>query len=308
MLIFAGPHGAGKTEASKLISHYGFVSIDLGPTLRDIYRSTNPEISLSEWCKIGESEYGPNFTDQILVGQIKKLIKKYEGAYKNINDIILVGSRSLNGIKYIQQNLEPINDKSYNIIYITSPREILRERYFKKEGVKAKNEDFQSIIDADKALGLETIIGNEDYALMNTGSIDDFKKSLEKLLFSELGYKSENLSRNEYQDYINNKFNTRTKLSLPIETIMEVNDSQKWYIASTIRMNGQAAFALEEFPYVSANLNPSDAKILIDNVNNGRKSSDLPKPYSNLIHLIKHVSFPSELLVKNARLINNLHD
>ena len=37
MIFIAGPHGAGKTKSAEIMARFGFLCIDLGPTLKKIH-------------------------------------------------------------------------------------------------------------------------------------------------------------------------------------------------------------------------------------------------------------------------------
>src|SRR6056297_303682 len=118
MLFITGLHCSVKTVAKNLIlKKNNFFCFDLGPCLRNIFKKSSKK-SFKKWIKKGESVYGDQFTDKVLVKYIKEKIKKAESKHKGV---AIIGNRSFQGLKFIQNNLADPYGQDDLIVYIEAP-------------------------------------------------------------------------------------------------------------------------------------------------------------------------------------------
>lgn len=91
---FCGHRGCGKNYlASQIIEKIPIEIIDTGPIIRNAYKKykTN-NISFKEWMRENEEKYGEDFSN-MLISKLTSL--------KRERDYIVVGYRSIEGIKYL---------------------------------------------------------------------------------------------------------------------------------------------------------------------------------------------------------------
>lgn len=105
MIFLVGAHATGKTYLADIIGRFNFVKIDLGPILRTIHD--------------GELKFGSNFTDDLLVNEIKNIIKNSNN--KKPIDFIITGSRSVTGLKYILEHIGHYDNKDNKVIFLEAP-------------------------------------------------------------------------------------------------------------------------------------------------------------------------------------------
>lgn len=174
VFFIVGPHGVGKTYIVNKIKEVADVRhIDLGPLIREAHKVFSSNISFKEWVEEGEKKYGKNFTDIILCKQIERLTRE-----KDDRVTIITGSRSLNGIKFISNRF---SIDSPQIIYITAPFEQLKNNYEGREKVDLTEEQFRTILQDEKNMGLEDL---EKYAMkhclyLQNDNTDDFVSSIQ---------------------------------------------------------------------------------------------------------------------------------
>lgn len=139
--FLTGHHGVGKTylvnQLTKEIELYHF---DTGPTIRTIYQSLALPYSLGEWIRRGEIEKGENFTDDILLNELKKLLIGID----NNKKIIITGNRNLEGLMYLAEGIYKPNP---NIIFLDAAKEILKQNYFSREKEILNNKNFDLLFD-----------------------------------------------------------------------------------------------------------------------------------------------------------------
>ena len=188
MIFLTGPHAAGKTTSAKILSRYGFVYIELGAILRRVHLKEGEGVDFEKWLQRGEIAFGIHFTDDILVEEIKKKMKRTLYKSAAIQDIVIVGSRSFQGIQYIINKTPIFNKRKNIIIYMDSPVETLKARYSLRTGKQFDSKEFQLLLDKDYEIGLKTIIRHADFKIWNNGSKGDLKRKLKTIIFSDLNY------------------------------------------------------------------------------------------------------------------------
>jgi dephospho-CoA kinase len=172
LLFVTGPHASGKSA----VVHSGFNSSehaihDLGPIIRESHRKAYSGLSLGRWIMGKEAIYGDNFTDELLVNEIQP---SYNSA--PTNGLILVGSRSLKGIEFILDAIEPSDHK---IVYIDAHYETLYDRYKSRENLSnLSHEDFRKILDDEVAMGLHGIKNHAHHTILNNSTLDYAKTKL----------------------------------------------------------------------------------------------------------------------------------
>lgn len=170
-MAFGKTYTVSRIKALEDIQH-----IDLGPLIRQAHQVFSPDTTLGKWIEEGEAQYGKNFTDIILCKQIERLSK---GIDKEIT--MITGSRSLPGIQFIANRFEIKNPQ---IIYITAPVSQLKSNYERREGVSLTEEQFASILQAEKDMGLENLeqYAKEHCLYLQNDNTDGFIRTIQKII------------------------------------------------------------------------------------------------------------------------------
>ncbi len=188
MIFLIGPHGAGKTTIAEIITCYNFIYFDLGKILRDYHKRKKPEIDFRSWCMENERIHGPLFTDKIIIREIKRRYREMINKVCQPQDLVIVGSRSFQGIKYIINEMSSFNEHENVIICIEAPFDVLKERYCAREKRKLSDQEFQAILNKDKQMGLLEAEDRADLRISNVVSMQELKERVKDLIDGELGY------------------------------------------------------------------------------------------------------------------------
>ena len=187
MIFLTGPHGAGKSKTAGILVTFGFLAIDLGPALRRIHLASRSPLSFEGWLKAGEEKSGTHFTDDLLAFEVLRLKNVIEGSYA-YQDVVITGSRSATGVRYICSQVPSVNGNRNSVIFIDAPLATLRTRYNKREGLDLNREEFIALLSADEKLGLKTIRPMADFHIWNQGSEGELRANIENIIFHELKY------------------------------------------------------------------------------------------------------------------------
>ncbi len=181
MAIFVtGPHEAGKTLFAKILAHENFPSIDLGPTLRNVWKRQAPNTTFDNFVQAGERHFGQNFTDSILVEEILEELR-----VQSIGDasrLLLLGSRSVMGIQYIKSHIPLLGLSKNFVVYIEADEATLYQRYCKRNE-HVSLEEFRLMLKKDRDMGLERIQEMADFVIANDGSVEEFELKVKHLVF-----------------------------------------------------------------------------------------------------------------------------
>ncbi len=188
MIFIVGAHATGKTYLADTISKLNFVRIDLGPMLRTIYQNSGSKESFSEWIQHGEQNFGKNFADDLLVREIKSIMERTNTETTRPIDYIIIGSRSVLGLKYITEHIEKFKNRDNTIIFLDAPFDILYRRYKKREGVNITTKQFEEILDKDRKMGLEELRSVANFVITNDSTREKLVDKVSLLLRDELKY------------------------------------------------------------------------------------------------------------------------
>ena len=186
MIFLAGPHGAGKTTSSDFLVSFGFEKIDLGPTIRRLHEESGSPLPLRDWCARGEAEHGPEFTDHILATEMNRMLDAWSEESPPFLDLLVVGSRSLDGINYLKEHVRHLSGFHDVIIYLNASEETLRRNYNLREKTEYTPDKFAAILQRDLDMGLGTVRNVADYLIRNEGSIEVLEAALHALIFGTL--------------------------------------------------------------------------------------------------------------------------
>ena len=185
ILYMAGPHGAGKTHAAKELAAYGFVCIDLGPTIRRLHQETGTALSLGEWIVQEEKRHGSTFTDDLLRREVEKVVHDNENK-ADVVGILVLGSRSLQNIKHLSSAFNQVA-RVQKTLYIEAPESLLKSRYENREGRPLTKQDFSSILKKDENMGLLGIKKTADHVIVNDKTEKEFSAMIRQTLI-DMGY------------------------------------------------------------------------------------------------------------------------
>lgn len=142
-----GHRGCGKNYLSnQLAQNTKMEIVDTGPLIRGAYTKFNQEnLTFGEWMKKNETKYGENFSNELICRMAN---------IKPQKDYIVIGYRSLNGIKYFQ---DFFNINGYIIIFIDGDFELFRNNYNKRENLYISKEDYAKIVSIENLMGIQEL-------------------------------------------------------------------------------------------------------------------------------------------------------
>lgn len=187
MLFITGPHGAGKTHSANILSNLGFITLDLGPYLRSVWLDEAPSVNFAEYLRQQVDIHGQHFTDEIITAEVNKKLVGMDDDQSTL-DLLIVGNRSLTGIRYIKDHSLDIK-KPQVVVYIESDENSLYRRYCVRENRAISVEEFRKLLQQDSLIGLETVKEGADFVAKNNGSIQEFESTILDIVFHKIGYK-----------------------------------------------------------------------------------------------------------------------
>ncbi len=188
MIFLVGPHAAGKTHCAEIICQNNFVEIDLGPMLRNMHKESGAGGTFSEWMQKGEAEYGKQFSDDLVVKGIESIYETVLTKEHYPSDVVIVGSRSLQGIEYILKEVPNYRDTKNTIIFMDAPFDTLFERYKQREKMDISKEEFYALLERDDELGLNSLKPVADYTITNDGDENVLDREIKELVLYKLHY------------------------------------------------------------------------------------------------------------------------
>ena len=189
MIFLVGQHCAGKSRISLFFSRAQFLCIDLGPLLRDIHRRMSSHLGFAEWVRAGEGMEGKSFTDTRLAEEIS--LQLTNGRQHYWQDILIVGSRSVDGVRYLSERIGPYQGRKDIIVWVEAPVPILYGRYcLRHQNDSLSYQAFLGLLEADDKLGLSGLRNAAEFELPNIGS--EYELEVHVLaLIRRLGYEQE---------------------------------------------------------------------------------------------------------------------
>lgn len=191
VIFLVGPHCAGKTRILAMFSRAAFSCVDLGPLLREIHQRASPQVTFADWIRMGETTHGRSFTD----AQLAQAISREVGCAvtKRHQDLVIAGSRSLEGIRYLVERIGSYQGRANVIIWVEAPIEILCQRYNARNPDRPLSyPDFLRFLEDDNRLGLSGLKDVADLRLSNAGSEQELQASVHGLIrrlgYTDVGY------------------------------------------------------------------------------------------------------------------------
>lgn len=148
MIYFlCGHRGCGKNFLANQIAKENPVKIiDTGPIIRSFYNKYKYDNeSFGKWIKKNEEKYGADFSNRLINKSV--LINKSE-------DYIVIGYRSMEGIKYFNDNFKI---KNYIIFYIDGDYELFRNNYNNREKTNISKEEYEEIVEVEDTMGINKV-------------------------------------------------------------------------------------------------------------------------------------------------------
>lgn len=146
--FICGHKGSGKSYLMNQIKESVDCNVfDTGPILREEYKKSvsNCAMSFGDWLKTNEKIYGNDYTNFIICKNMDLDLNKTN---------IIIGNRSMIGIKYIINYFEILN---YKICFIDGNLDLFRLNYNKRENLNLNENEFKKILEIEKSMGIEEI-------------------------------------------------------------------------------------------------------------------------------------------------------
>lgn len=151
---FCGHRGCGKNFlATQITKCIPIRIIDTGPIVRASYKKYNTNnCGFKDWMKENEEKYGENFSNM--------LICKTTDIQKE-KDYIVIGYRSIEGIRYFNNYFEIVD---YQIYFIDGDHELFRENYNAREKKDISKEEYEKIVRIEEKMGIKKL---KDFVMNN---------------------------------------------------------------------------------------------------------------------------------------------
>ena len=165
ILFLVGPHASGKTYSTNLYlkSNQNIDMIDTGPIMRSLHKENAPDISIEEWTRNLQKQYGNEITSEMIAKEIKKILY----ISKNQKHVI-IGFRSIEGIMYLIRRLK-INN--YSVLYLDAKKELLYDNYITRTKSNITYAEFNDYLDNEMSMGLDKLRN-----MAENGIVDYFYK------------------------------------------------------------------------------------------------------------------------------------
>lgn len=173
LIGLTGTNGAGKGEAASFFKDNGFESYSLSDLIREELKKRGTPITRSNLIRTG-NELRLRFGSDILARRVMERIKG-----KAVIDSI----RNISEVEYFRQQ------SGFILLAIDAPAEIRFQRV-KKRGRDESAETLQEFLAKEKEeMGrdkdrqqIQECMAAADFLVINDGTIEDFRKKLEKFL------------------------------------------------------------------------------------------------------------------------------
>ncbi len=175
----AGPIAGGKGEVAKILKEKGFIYFSLSDRVREETARKGLKMERETLQNVGDS-LRKEFGNDILAKRTSELIEKISNS-----NIVIDGIRNPGEIVFLKEKLNIF------LIGVTAPREIRLKLYLgrNRDSDPKKAEDFYKVDERDlgknqEAHGQQVGICLEkcNFIIENTGTLDDLKIKVEKLL------------------------------------------------------------------------------------------------------------------------------
>ena len=144
---FCGHRGSGKNFfANQIANSIPIQIVDTGPIIRNVYKKYNKKNqTFKEWLEYNESKHGADFTNKVICRATK---------FSPDRDYIIIGYRSLHGIKYF---CDFFKIRNFKIIFIDGNYELFRDNYNARENMQISREEYQRIVDIENSMGIQEL-------------------------------------------------------------------------------------------------------------------------------------------------------
>ncbi|MDD3046396.1 MAG: hypothetical protein PHH88_01865 [Candidatus Pacebacteria bacterium] len=179
MFFLCGHRSSGKSVTGKILKDKGYWVFDVGPFIRKYYKKNNIEnLSLTDFIKRKESENkNPDWMSDFLKHELNK---QYKRGCKNKKDLVIIGFRSMNDIRFFEKKLQKITfskDES-KIVFMETELQLALKRFLNR---KKNNQEkhFWEQINYEKEWGIEKIKERADVIIDNNSSINNLLKKID---------------------------------------------------------------------------------------------------------------------------------
>jgi len=179
MLFVVGYHASGKSYFAQMLERqYGALHIETSAVVRAFKLLDAPDVSMNAWARAKEAEFSANFFDEIIVSAVRdKYLAEIERGMVP-TEVVISGNRSLNGIQYIAEHLQSIDERPTKIFAFEVSEDTRYERFQKRDRREGDAtmpfEEFQNLIKEEQNTGIDEIFLHADMIISNNGTEAEF--------------------------------------------------------------------------------------------------------------------------------------
>lgn len=205
MIFINGYHASGKSHLAGIVSReFNCLHIETSAVVRSMWMESGSRVGLQDWAAKMEHLYGKDFFDGVIAHTISE---RYEASVRNcseIQDVVVTGNRSLEGIKYLAEAFRdtPLGEKPNWIIGVKADFETLLERFRTRNrrpgDAEITEEDFRELTQQETRRGLEDILHAADYIVHNDGTENEFRDHAVEFFEGRIGLRRQS----EIKDFV----------------------------------------------------------------------------------------------------------
>lgn len=194
MIFIGGYHASGKSFLAGILEdEFAFLHIETSAVVRNMWESAGTDENLQDWAARMEGVYGSDYFDIAIARNIKIRHESAVHSGREIQDVVVTGNRSLEGVQYLAEYFEgtPIGEKPKTIIAVKTHFDNLflrfRDRNRREGDATISMEDFRTLTLSETRRGLEDILAVADHTLYNDYGRDEFVNTSVKFFEEILG-------------------------------------------------------------------------------------------------------------------------
>ncbi|MEM0148842.1 MAG: AAA family ATPase [Candidatus Micrarchaeaceae archaeon] len=170
-----GMPGSGKSEVAKILEKRGFKALEMGNVIREEMKKRGIPMT-NKNMRAFAIEFTQN-RRTIVAQYMLRDIKMMKG-----RDFVISGVKRMEEVAYLKKHIP--KKAGFVVVAVTAPEMVryARMKARSRPDDPLKLADFRFRDRKELSMGLGSVIRNADYVLLNTGTIAELRKNVDRLL------------------------------------------------------------------------------------------------------------------------------